>query len=346
MKIYQHIATPSVQVFLVILILCSVSGEILAANRLHWLGKEYFLLGVNYPWYNGYRGIDIGRLNASKEIKSYSYPVDVEGRIEIFSFPHVPSGGSGFDAIGIERQFEDMHNIGVRVIRWIWGWDGRDFFDLDQRENCTGVSPDVFTHLDLILQLAAKHHLYLVPVLLDFRFVAGDAPRNPQRRLRYRDGTTETPHANIIKDPKKRRIFIEQCIKPLVQRYRDSDHIIIWEIMNEAGNIAYGKDNQTGYTAKGGLKLPEDKLVRIDLLQEFFNEVYIAIKSVDQKHYVLSSGLARPNQLPMLVGRVKADLYGAHYNNDGVSDYGKVMSVSEIQKKYLTLFHWTLISHC
>jgi hypothetical protein len=325
-----------------VLMLGGIAAEAFAAKRLQWLGKEYFLLGANYPFYNGLRGLDIGRLSPRKEIVFFSHPAEGGRRNNPLAFPPIPPGGTGFDAAGIEKQLADMHHIGIRVVRWMWGWDGRDFFDLDEQGHCRGMSADVFTHLDQILKMAEKHRIYLMPVLLDFRFVTGDAPRFPERRLRYRDGTTEPPHGDVIRDPRKRRMLIENCIKPLVQRYKDSDQIIIWEIMNEAGNIANGKDDQTGYIIRAGRKFSEKQTIQIKILQEFFNEVYDAIKSVDQKHYVLSSGLARPTQLPMLVGRVKADLYGAHYNDDGISDYGKVMSVEKIQEQILSRYRLQL----
>ena len=325
-----------------ILLLMAFSGEVLAESRVRWLGKEYFLLGANYPFYNGLRGVDIGRLSLRKDIVFFSHPVQGGRQGNPLAFPPVPPGGTGFNATAIEKQLEDMSHIGIRVVRWMWGWDGRGFFDLDEHENCLGLGTDVFAHLDQILKFAEKHQIYLIPVLLDFRFVTGDAPRFPERRLRYRDGTTEPPHGDIIKNLQKRRALIENCIKPLVQRYRHSDQIIIWEIMNEAGNATYGTDDQTGYTIHSGEKFSEDKRIHIKILQSFFNDIYDAIKSLDQKHYILSSGLSRPMQLPMLVGRVKADLYGAHYNDDGTSDYGKVEPVNKIHDRILSRYHLKL----
>ena len=321
-----------------IVLLSTLGGEAGTPSRLRWLGKEYFLLGANYPFYNGLRGLDIGRLSPRKEIVFFSHPAQGGRLNNPLAFPSVPPGGTGFNATAIEKQLEDMSHIGIRVVRWIWGWDGRAFFDLDPQEHCLGLSAEVFTHVDQILQFAAKHRLYLMPVLLDFRFVSGDAPRFPERRLRYRDGTTEPPHADVIRNPRKRRMLIDNCIMPLIQRYKDSDQIIIWEIMNEAGNVAYGQDDQTGYTIKSGEKFPPEGSIHIRILQAFLNEVYDAIKSIDKKHHVLSSGLARPTQLPMIVGRVKSDLYGAHYNDDGTSDYGKVASVEKIREQLMAKY--------
>jgi hypothetical protein len=64
-------------------------------------------------------------------------------------------------------------------------------------------------------------------------------------------------------------------------------------------------------------------------MQTFLNEIYDAIKSVDQSHLVMPSGVGRPWQLPLVVGRVKADLFGAHYNDDG-SDWYRIQPVANI----------------
>jgi thiaminase len=39
---------------------------------------------------------------------------------------------------------------------------------------------------------------------------------------------------------------------------------------------------------------------------------------------------------------VKSDLYGAHYNDDGISDFGKVESVNEIQNRILEKYRLKL----
>ena len=47
---------------------------------------------------------------------------------------------------------------------------------------------------------------------------------------------------------------------------------------------------------------------------------------------IMPSGLARPWELPLVVGRVKADLFGAHYKDDG-SDYFRIQTVAAIQSE-------------
>jgi thiaminase len=40
----------------------------------------------------------------------------------------------------------------------------------------------------------------------------------------------------------------------------------------------------------------------------------------------------------MLVGRVKGDLYGAHYKDDGITHFGQVESIQTIQSQILSRF--------
>jgi hypothetical protein len=73
----------------------------------------------------------------------------------------------------------------------------------------------------------------------------------------------------------------------------------------------------TGLTVRQFAHHLQRVVLRLVEMQTFSNEVYDAIKSVDLNHLVMPSGLGRPRQLPLVVGRVKADLFGTHYNDDG-----------------------------
>jgi hypothetical protein len=294
-----------------------------------WHGRKVFLFGCNYPWYNGWRGIDLGRYYGTKIIESLSW---INGRDLQQPPKPIPPGTTGFDAAGIDAQMADMESHGLHAVRWFFGNDGRAFFVLDQNDNCQGVEPISLQHVDTVMQLAALHHIYLIPSIFDFRFVCGDD------KLKYEDGTFGKPHAIAITDAQKRKRLLELYVKPLVRRYANSDRILFWEIMNEAGNVTTGKDPVTGFEWTGGAHLPPDKRLSVQQLQDFLNETYDVIKSVDPNHLVMPAGLARPKELPLVVNRVKADVYGAHYDDDGVTDYGNAMSVPQIQSKILSKY--------
>jgi hypothetical protein len=224
-----------------------------------------------------------------------------------------------------------MQAIGIHVLRWFFGNDGRSFMIFDQHDNCTGIDSTALQNVDRVLGLAEAHQVYLVPVLFDFRFICGD------QWLRLEDGSPGVGHADVIRNAEKRRSLIENFVQPLVKQCANSRAILYWEIMNEAGNVVQGRDPVTGFTTMGNARLPGEGKVSVVEMQSFLNEVYDAIKRVDQNHLVMPSGLGRPRQLPLVVGRVKADLFGAHYNDDG-SDWGRIESVASISSALRSQF--------
>jgi len=311
-----------------------------AGDKPLWLernGKKVFLLGVNYPWYNGYRGIDIGRYKGTKTIRTLAL---VERRKDLDEprqdmqpgKPVHPNTG-GFDREGIKAQFEDMQKIGIHVVRWFWGNDGRAFFNLNEGGNCS-IDEETLNNVDEILKLAKKSGVLIAPVLLDFRIISGDT------HMLYEDGSEGAMHKEFITDPVKRKNLIDNGIVKLVKRVNtsaDADAVLYWEIMNEASNVVSGQDPATGITyrstAKGQVSPTE--------MRRFLKEAYEAIKRVDPKRPIMPSGLARANSLPLLVGQVPADLFGAHYN-DADKDFGQVLTVSEIKKRILEPLGLTL----
>jgi hypothetical protein len=193
----------------------------------------------------------------------------------------------------------------------------------DQHENCTGIDSAALQNVDQVLALAEANQVYLVPVLFDFTFVSGD------RWLRFEDGSLALGHADVIRQPGKRKSLIENFVKPLVKRCANSRAVLYWEIMNEAGNVVQGTDPVTGFKMGEKARWQDGAKVSVVEMQTFLNEIYDAIKSVDQSHLVMPSGVGRPWQLPLVVGRVKADLFGAHYNDDG-SDWYRIQPVANI----------------
>jgi Cellulase (glycosyl hydrolase family 5) len=306
-----------------------LTQRVTAQERPPWFpfnGKTWFLLGANYPWYNGHRGLDLGPYLGSKTIGTVAFagPRDNPGYGRDLQSPSVPihTGTTGFNSRGIEAQLQDMQSLGIHVLRWFFGNDGRSFMTLDERETCTGIDSTALQNVDRVLALAEAHQVYLVPVLFDFRFVSGD------QWLRFDDGSLSFGHSDVIRSSEKRKSLIENFVQPLVKRCANSKAILYWEIMNEAGNVVQGTDPATGFAL--GRNAPANKAkVSVVEMQTFLNEVYDAIKSVDQTHPVMPSGLGRPWQLPLVVGRVKADLYGAHYNDNG-SDWDRIEPVANI----------------
>lgn len=296
-----------------------------------WKGKRVFLFGMNYPWYNGFRSLDFGKLQGTREIAGVAMIKQKGFDIQKPAVP-IPPGSTGFDAAGIDAQLKDMESMNIHVLRWFFGGDGRSFMNFDKDGNCTGVEKETLDNVAKALDLAKKHHIFIAPCLLDFRFVCGD------KFVTYTDGKPAPFYAHVLRDEKKRRLLIDKFIKVLAAKFTDSDSILYWEIMNECGNVVNGSDPKTGFTMHGGEMRAKDRRVTQVEMQTFLNEAYDAIKSVDKKHPVMPSGLARPNQLPLIIGKVKADIYGAHYNDNG-SDRSMIQTIEQLNeelKRYKT----------
>jgi len=292
-------------------------------------GKSMFLFGVNYPFFNGLRGLDIGPLGRGRDISP-----------QYVMLPPLKSGESGFDPAGIDAQFSDLASAGVKVVRWAWGFDGRGFFDFDKNMFCQGLFPLTRQNLSKALEIANKHNIRIWAVLLDFRFVSSAFFKPESRRVPlYADGTFEEPHADVIRNAAKRKALIQNGFHELAAFLKGKKEIFCLEIMNEASNVTQGKDPVTGYELvhKAYLDTEEARVFekyRIDLalMQQFMNEAYDAIKKADPERLVLSSSLNNVTYLPGFVGRAKSDFYSAHYNADGWTDYGKVHTVDQIQQ--------------
>ncbi len=285
-------------------------------------GKPKFILGTNFPWYNGYRSLDFGTLKGTRTISTVA---SIDGKDLQSPAEAILPGATGFDAEGIEAQLADMEKMQIHVLRWFFGGDGRSFMNFDNDGNCTGIDESTLKNVETALAAAKRHHVYVTPCLLDFRFISGD------KFVRFADGKPAPYLANVIRDPAKRHQLIDKFIKPLAAKFADEDIILYWEVMNECANVVNGTDSVTGFSLHGGERRARDKSVSPEQMQSFLNEAYDAIKSVDKHHPVMPSGLARPGQLPLIIGRVKADLYGAHYNDNG-SEFREIKSIDELNQ--------------
>jgi len=293
-------------------------------HRLTVDGKPVFVFGVNYPFFNCLRGVDIGPFGAWEKLPSTN-----------LGLPPLKAGESAFNAEQMEEQFADMESAGVKVIRWGWGFDGRGFYDFDQNMVCRGIHPLTLKNLSQVLDLARKHNLRIWAVLLDFRFVRF----GPQ-------GGHKDRYSAVMRSPEKRRALVEAFGK-LAEFCKGRKELFCFEIMNEASNVIEGRDAVTGYSLlhRDEFDSEETRIlaknrIELALMQQFMNEAYDAIKKADPDRRVLCSSLNHVGYLPGFVGRVKSDFYAAHYNANGWTDYGRTHTVEDIQRDLLD--RWSL----
>ena len=141
----------------------------------------------------------------------------------------------------IEEDFRRFSSQGIFAVRWFLLADGTNYgtgeFAPRRAGSAWTFDPLPSDHpyyrqlrddVEFILQACARHSLKLFPSLIDFHWchqgtaIAGDA------------GIVKGGRYDIIRDPAKRRAFLDRVLDPLLEAavaYRDS--IYAWELINE-----------------------------------------------------------------------------------------------------------------
>lgn len=219
------------------------------ANRIGLCGKGYwYLLGVNYPWLN--YGHDFG------------------------------TTAWGHDGVStdksrkqIDSDFAYLKSQGVHVVRWFLFGDCRAAPEFDANGRITGFDKYFLLDLDAALAIARKYDIYLVLVLFDFHLA--DNAKNVS-------GVQLGGRSQVIADPATRKSFLNNALKPLLQRYGRNRNIIAWEVMNEP---------------EGAMAIPGGKWVGESVsaaaMQSFVNDVVSYIHTYSSQHATVGSASRR-----------------------------------------------------
>jgi hypothetical protein len=139
----------------------------------------------------------------------------------------------------INEQYQDItQNLGVRHIRVLFAWS-------DEVQPTPGSAPNYSFYDNIAAQAPADAELLVVIAHTPSWFT------NPANRV----------------DPNPRRAWIEQWLKPTIERYRNSPRIVGFEIFNEPDLIILPQDEVLG------LQEPENYF-------EMLQESYIASKRI------------------------------------------------------------------
>jgi len=172
--------------------------------------KQTFLFGLNYPW---------GPVN------KYGHDFGVAQ----------PWNHDGVSANSlIEKQFEDLHNSGVKLLLWHIFGDGRASPEIDSLNLVLGFDDYFFKDLDTAFAIAEENDISLLLVLVDFKWF-GFHNENDSVQLGGR--------ANVLLDSLKRKSFFDNALKPLLKRYGKERYLAGWIIINEPEQcLEYGID--------------------------------------------------------------------------------------------------------
>jgi hypothetical protein len=229
-------------------------------------GVDRFVVGVNLPWV-GY-GTDVGA-----------------------SAWH-PSGGLSAQPAALdrlERTFAALESDGVSIVRTFLLCDARSGVRFDEAGVPVGLDEAVFPDLDAMVGAARRHHVRLIPVLLDFHLCK---PR------RIANGVQLGGRSHLIADPESRSALVDRVLRPIVERYRDDEMVIAWDVMNEP----------EWCLARGSL--PGRRATRFAALQEFLGQAVAGIrKSASQP---ITIGCATTPGLD-LVRPLGLDVYQVHW---------------------------------
>jgi hypothetical protein len=168
-------------------------------GRIPWVGRSWYLNGVNYPWVH--------------------YGNDFGGNAWGAYGVHEHATGATVDA-----DFARMEQRGVRSVRWWLFADGRAGIRWDSNGMPVGVDDYVYPDLDSALALALKHHLYLELVLTDYLLL------NNAKRV---NGVQVGGRASVISVVAGQQALVAKVFKPLFQRYGRNQQILAYQVMNE-----------------------------------------------------------------------------------------------------------------
>jgi hypothetical protein len=233
-----------------------------------WTTREpdRFVVGVNLPWV-GY-GTDVG------------------------ASLWFPDGGLSRQPAALERLDRTLASIardGLSVVRVFLLCDARSGVRFDADGFPLGIDEAVLPDVDAMLTAARRHHVGLMPVLLDFHLCG--APT-------IVDGVQLGGRSRIIADRDAGAAFIDRVLRPIVERFGTDEGVIAWDVFNEPEWCLRGRS------------VPGRTAVSFDALQRFLGETVRCVqRSARQPVTVGCAGTWRLD----LVTPLGLDFYQVHW---------------------------------
>ncbi len=190
----------------------------------------------------------------------------------------------------LENIFDKLNAKRVEIVRWFIFCDGRSGIVYDNEGIPIYVDKYLFNDIDAAIEVAEKNKIKIMFVLFDFLWFKEALV---VKGVRLRGGE------DIIKHQKKLKAIINNIIKPLFDRYGNSDTIIAWDIINEPE-----------WVTNGYKKYIYGKGISFLRMRYFIKEM---VKMIHNNTRQLATvGLANIDGIPLVIGS-NLDFYQFHW---------------------------------
>jgi hypothetical protein len=192
--------------------------------------------------------------------------------------PHNPTWGTSFNYAHMSQYLADMHNMGINMVR-LWVNQNDMGCTIDSNGNTTGVTALFWANLDSTVALAGNNGISLYITLNNGR-------------------------ADFLTDSTKLNAYINNALKPMIQRYKGDTRVFAIDAMNEIDGTVGGPDGNYGTGPTWAQA------------QAYIRSIVSAVHGVDSTRLVsCSTGWHSWNNISYFKG-LGMDFYDFHLYND------------------------------
>jgi hypothetical protein len=251
-------------------------------------------VGFNYPWSHNRDGSQIGPdIWVNPDVWAANNALEAAGQVDKIKPPPM------FDYV--DRNLANLKKMGVDIVRWFLLGKGTNYGPAPTAAIGSTPSPVAgggytygewafspptkldkrFTRdFELLLKRFAKAEMQILPSLIDYQF-GSDAPLDPS--CPSPNGTVSSGRADVIRDPDKRKIFLDTVLGNLLAvSSQHREQIFAWEVINEPFWLCrgYGALTSSGWLARR----PE---VTDEQMHDFLDD---ATKRIEAAHFSSTVG--------------------------------------------------------
>jgi hypothetical protein len=133
----------------------------------------------------------------------------------------------------LDATFARLRRSGVKCVVWFLFSDGRGAPSFDSAGYVSGMGQGFWLDYDAAIEVARKHQVGIVWVLLDFHWFS---------KARQEADASLGGHADVIQDESKRESFYQKALIPLLRRHSYEPQIAGWILVNEPENALKAAD--------------------------------------------------------------------------------------------------------